>query len=470
MKVPLSVSVLVSSMLVIGCAQHSVSKPLSPASIIRLTEDGLHLESRRLQVSAKLSGYTLPELVRFALDHSPEIKAARAQYTAAAEQITQATALPDPRVSFRYFVEEVETRVGPQEYAVGLTQSLPWIGKLKHQGEVAQLGAQAARARIGVVQNALIADVAAAWYELYYLGRAATIVRSNRELMVHLERVARTRYGTASAAHADVIRAQVELGKIENELASLEDRKIPLLARLNAALNRPSNAYIEIPEAAFVDAINLDDQELLNKVVGGNPELQVKQLEITMAKASRDRAQQSFYPDFAVGIDYIATGDARLPNQAASGKDPLSASLSFTLPVAQGKYRAGVRAAQAGIDAEYAQRDRLLNRLESSAVTALFRLRDAKRQVELYGTTLLPKARESLIATQRAYSSGASGFADLMDAERMLLVFELAEARATTDFNLARIELEELTGESLIRETAKIRDTRVSPEPREIGE
>ena len=71
----------------------------------------------------------------------------------------------------------------------------------------------------------------------------------------------------------------------------------------------------------------------------------------------------------------------------------------------------------------------------------------------MYQTTLLPKANESLAATQQAYSAGSSTFADLIDAQRVLLVFELAEARAIADHNQARITLEELIGESLAAES-----------------
>ena len=155
-------------------------------------------------------------------------------------------------------------------------------------------------------------------------------------------------------------------------------------------------------------------------------------------------------PDFSFGIDYIATDEARAPNVAGSGNDPLSAAFTMTLPIQRGKYRAGVQAADARIAGEIARRDHQVNSLEAETVNALFRLRDAERQIELYRTTLLPKANESLVATQRAYSTGGSTFADLIDAQRVLLVFELAEVRAITDHNLARTTLEELMGEPLI--------------------
>ena len=395
----------------------------------------------------------LPGWVAYALDHNPEITAAIAQYEMATAQVSQVTALPEPKLSYRYFLEEVETRVGPQKFAVGISQPLPWLSKFRLQGEVATQKASAAAARVSTVQNRIISDVARAWYELFYFDRALEIMHGNRDLVVHLERVARTRYGSGATGHPDVIRAQVELGKIENDLASLSDREAPLLARLNAALNRPGHAPIARPKQASIERLSHPDDEIVRRVVINNPELRAIELDLAAAATSKERAKKDFLPDFSFGIDYIATGSARSANVVGSGDDPISAAFTMTLPIHRGKYGAGVRAAEAKIVSEKARRDQRLNRLHAETIDALFRLRDAERQIDLYQNTLLPKANESLVATQRAYSAGGSTFADLIDAQRVLLVFELAEVRAIADHNLARTSLEELMGAPLLAGT-----------------
>jgi outer membrane protein TolC len=221
------------------------------------------------------------------------------------------------------------------------------------------------------------------------------------------------------------------------------------LARFNATLNRPGNAPIEFPKAAPVVRIELADAQLIGWVASNNPELQALSFDIAAATAAKEHASKAFYPDFSVGIDYIATDKARVPDVAGSGDDPVAAAFTMTLPIRHGSYRAGVREAQARITGARARRDQRLNSLEAETVNTLFRLRDAQRQIDLYQTTLVPKANESLAATQRAYSTGSAAFADLIDAQRTLLVFELAEVRAITDHNLARTRLEALVGQPL---------------------
>jgi outer membrane protein TolC len=182
-------------------------------------------------VNDPVTADTLEAWVAYALAHNAEVTAAFAQYRTAQAQVPQVTALPDPRISYRFFFEQVETRVGPQKFAVGISQPLPWLSKLRLQGAAASQRASAAAARISSVQNRIISEVADAWYELYYFDHGLEIMRGNRDLAVHLERLARTRYGSGAAGHPDVIRAQIELARIEKDLASFTDRASLLLDR-----------------------------------------------------------------------------------------------------------------------------------------------------------------------------------------------------------------------------------------------
>ena len=396
----------------------------------------------------------LRSLVDYALANNPEVNVARERHIGALARVPQAMALPEPKLTYRYFVNEVETRVGPQEHGIGLSQTLPWFGKRGLQGDAATETARAAQEGIASIQNTVIAEVAAAYYELFYLGQSIEIIRGNRDLVLHLERVARARYGAGAATHADVIRAQVELGIIENRLGSLKDRRAPLFARLNALLNRPTTEIFDLPSILIFEPVLYTDDELLAKVSLHNPDLRATSFEIEAAHRQRERANKNYLPDITLGLDYIATGDARMPGVQDSGDDALSATIGFTLPIWRSKYDAGVKEADAILRQQQFKRDQQLNTFHAETVTALFKLRDAQRQIDLYEKALLPKANESLVATQRAYSTGAAPFADTIDAQRMLLNFELSFARAITDHHQARIVLEKLTGQSLTNQSA----------------
>jgi outer membrane protein TolC len=390
--------------------------------------------------------------VRYALLNNPGVEAAYQGYIAARERMPQVTALPDPRFSYRYYIQEVETRVGPQEQAFGLSQTIPWFGKLALQGEAASSAAEAARERFEAKKDTLVAEVIDAYLEYYHLGRAITVVRGNRDLILQLEQVARTRYGAGAAGHPDVMRAQVELGQLENQLASLEDRKGPFIARLNAALNRPQSMPIPFPAEVAIEPLVVKDEQVLEWIAGSNPELLALQHEMESAGAAAARAQKDYYPDITFGVDYIVTGDARMSGVSGSGDDAIMAGVSFSLPLAREKYSGAVREAEALRMSATLRREDLLNKYQAEAATALFRLRDAERQIALYRDTLLPKASESLASTQSAYSTGGASFTDLVDAQRVLLSFELSYERSRANHGQWRALIERLVGHVLAAE------------------
>ncbi len=391
----------------------------------------------------------LGDYLTYAALHSPGLEAAYQRWQAARERVPQAEALPDPRLSYRYYIEEVETRVGPQQQAVGLSQSFPWFGKLRLRGEVASEEAEAARQRFEAARLKLAHEVTAAYADYHYLGRALGVVERTRELMRQLEQVARTRYRSAAVSHAEVIRAQVELGKLEDRLRELEALRPAAVARLNAAIGRPAGEPLPWPEGVPQAAPAADEAQLLSLLREANPELAAMAHLIAREERAVKLAGRDFYPDFTFGLDYIDTGPARMGSPSDSGKDPVIAMVSINLPIWRGKYRAAEREARARRRAAALALQDRQNALGAAARMALFEYRDAERKIDLYRDTLVPKARQSLRATETAFRGGAASFFDLVDAERALLEFELAYERALADRVRRLAELEMLVGRSL---------------------
>ena len=170
---------------------------------------------------------TLPDYLRFASLNNSELKAKFEQWKAALEQVPQAKALDDPKFTYSYFIEEVETRVGPQKNKFGIMQVFPWFGKIEAKTGIATAKAKAARQKYETTKLKLFWQVKDAFYEFTYLATAIDTAKENLELLQHFEEIARTKYRAAAATHPDIIRAQVELAKIEDVLKSLEQLREP---------------------------------------------------------------------------------------------------------------------------------------------------------------------------------------------------------------------------------------------------
>jgi len=398
-------------------------------------------------LSAEISAESsLDDYLRYAALNNAGLEAAFNGWKAALERIPQVNSLPDPRFNYTYFVEEVETRVGPQRQKFGIMQMFPWFGKLRLRGNAAGEAAAAAQQEYEKTKLALFYRVRAAYHEYWYLAQAIAVTKEHTRLVANMEGVARTRFKAGAAPNSAVIQAQVELGKLDDRLRSLETLREPIVARLNAALNRPTRLPLPWPRSLPESAASFTDEQAMQWLSESNPEL--RRLEHLVAKEETgiSLAAKDYYPDISLGVDYVETGDALNPDTADSGKDPVMAMVSINLPIWHGKYRAAEREARLRKTAAESSREDTGRRLEADLKLALYQFRDAERKLDLYGDTLVPKAEQSLAVAQQGFEAGSTDFIALIDAERLLLEFRLAERRAEADRGRRLAEIEMLTG------------------------
>lgn len=393
---------------------------------------------------------TLADYLLYAGLNNPGLEAAFQRFRAAAERLPQARALPDPRLSFGVFLEEVETAAGPQKAKVGLSQTFPWFGRLQDQEDAAARNANAAWRRYQAEKLDLFERVTTALYELRYLRRAVQITEENLYLLRQFEQVALARFRVAAADHPDIIRIQVEVGTLEDRLAQLNQLRAPYTGRLNAALNRPVVAELpwpgELPGEFYEGAAD----ELLSLVRDRNPRLLALAEEVERERELTEVARKQGLPDLTVGLDYTFVSDAAPnPGFSESGDDPVLLSFSINLPLDRGKYSAAVREAIARRLSTAHERAEESNRLGAELRQTLFEHVDAERRAELYANTLIPKATESMQASLAGFRTGDSDFLDVIDTERTLLEFQLALERAIADRAVSLARLQRLTNTNL---------------------
>lgn len=433
--------------LLAGCATQDYGRPFSAyaRSAYRADSPG-HSQAPAEPVElAEDSG--LNAYLAYAAQNNPGLEAAFNRWKAAMERVPQVKALPDPRFSYRYYVSEIETRVGAMRQGFGLSQTFPWLGKLELRGNVAAEAAKAKGQRFEAVRLKLFYEVKDAYCEYYYLRRSIAVVRENLRLVQHMEQVARTRYKAAATSHPDVIRAQVELGKLEDRLKSLQDLRQPIMAKLNAALNRPAGAELPWPTAIPQEQVSFSDEQMLTWLTESSPELKAMDAEIAAARHRTELARKEYFPNVTVGVDYTDIADSTGGRQPGDdGKDAVAVMASINLPIWYDKLAAGVREARHRQRAASLARHQRANDLASTLKLVLYRFRDAERKVNLYRDTLIPKATEAVRTSESAFRAGKASFTDLIDAQRLLLEFGLAAERALADRAQRLAESEMLVG------------------------
>ena len=389
---------------------------------------------------------TKDDFVRLAEERSPRLRFAKEAWEAEIGALDADGSFPDPRLTYGWYAEPVETRVGPQKHRISVVQRIPWFGKLGLRRRSAEEAAAATESWLETERFEVRRDASHAWYDLYLWNRTVDITGNHLELLVQLESVVRGEYRTGGASHADLVRVQMELGLLEDRLQSLRDRGVAHRARANELLDRPASTDVPAPESLPRVPDAPDAEDVRTVVRSTAPRLRVQDHELARARVDRDLARRQQWPDWAFGVDWIITGEAMDPATPGSGKDAVLVNVALELPLFRGKHAAPVREREQRLAAARSERSREERSLLTSLETILFEWRDADRRADLYETALIPKAQESLETRLAAYRSGAGGFQELIEAQRTKLEFELALEEARTDRARSAADLERITG------------------------
>ena len=389
---------------------------------------------------------SLSKYQELALARNHRVNAARESWKASLEGVQTARSLPDPVLTYGVFLQEVETRVGPQKHRLGITQSFPWFGTLNQRGLLALAGADMTRQQYVQVIQTTLREVAVAFARYYYLGAALQINTDNMELLKGWERILRARYTTGKVNYSDLIKVQVELTQLDDRIKTLQQQRAPRSARLIALLDLPSSTILAWPEDLPTVQPLLPAETLEEQLLRLSPELGAMDAKVERTDRKIDLARRAGYPDFTVGVDWIQTDTRDVAGLEDNGKDPLVARVGIRIPLWRGKVSAGTRQAQAqNRAASEAKADRA-RQLEAELKDLIFRYRDAERKVALYKDSLIPKGNQSLEAAFAAFEAGHSDFLNVLDTERTLLEFGLSLHGARADLLEARAGIDALTG------------------------
>lgn len=447
----------IASACLIGCSAGPVESPRStPASSSAHQLPNPDIEDAPAAAPPVLDGTaTERDYIVYAALNKPQLKALFHEWKAALARLPQARTLPEPRFTYGYFIEEVETRVGPQQHRLSIAQTFPWIGTLTLREDAASADARLAYHRFEEARLAVVQRVRQALASLALLDHQVALTRDSTVLLAQFERIVRSRYKVGAADHPDLIRVQVELARLNDRLETLVERRPAVVATLNAALGRePTSPIGDVPSSA-VESLEGSYDTLAAALLETNPALAAVRAAQNGAQVRTDLADLAAAPDVTLGLSYTVTGDAMDPDLPGSGDDPILVSIGVTLPIWADKYDAIKAEARHRRIALSHRRADTEQELLAALRDALFTHQDAARKVDLYQAALIPKARQSLEAALVAYQADQASALDLIDTQQTLLELELAVRTAQADLTRSHARIESLVGSPLVEEASE---------------
>jgi outer membrane protein, heavy metal efflux system len=389
---------------------------------------------------------TLSQLLGEAAANNPQISAADHGARAARQMVAQITTLPDPKFTYQQF------SVGsPKPFAgytnsnfsyigVGASQELPYWGKLRLRGHVAERDANTKQAEVEVTKTAIADAIKADYLQLAYLQQTLGILRQNETVIDQLIQDATAHYKVGEGMQQDVLQAQVNRTKVVREITMHHQEMGQIQAHLKGLLNRDQTSPDIVTEDLIESPLKRTSDELLALVRGNNPEVQVDASAIRKQDAQLASAKREGKPDFDVGYMYqntdrkyrdyyMFTFDIRFPR-----KERVNAEIAES--------QEQLIQSQKTLDAHLQQQ---LAEVQQGYVKAT----SDEELLKEYREGLIPQSDAAYRATLSAYAANREQFIHVLSYFTDLLNLKLEYAQTLMDHETALAHLESLTGATL---------------------
>ncbi|OGS17158.1 MAG: hypothetical protein A2219_04000 [Elusimicrobia bacterium RIFOXYA2_FULL_50_26] len=381
---------------------------------------------------------SLDSLVSVARENNYEIIAARERWNAARAKAAQERVWDNPRLILEYWsIPEGGLDFGAApEKMYGISQMIPFPGKLRIKGRAAGSQAEAMKWEYRYIELKVTAGLKTAYAMYYYLHKSIETYRQSAEIMNSFSAVAQSRYIAGQAAQGDVIRSQVEAEKMSNMVITLEQEKEAVEAELRRLTGNGSGSKPGYPaeNPVRIVAMNWDK---IKAAVKASPEIQKAGANEGMAMWNHKSALMEYLPDFDVSLRR-KTMDGQW-----AGSDVMVAA---AVPLWFWRQSSGVKNMAAELRAARAEKKDMELMAEAKAREYFTKADTARRLVELYESGVIPKSEQALAVAQAAFVVGRSGYLEVLDTVRAYIDAGLERHGYVADYIKNTAMLEWLTG------------------------
>ncbi len=357
---------------------------------------------------------TLVEAERLATAGEPGVAALLARSDAAGEQAIAAEQLPDPtlRIGVNNFPISSGgfSTEGMTQAQLGFRQAFPRSRARELAGDAKRAQGAAFRQRAEARHRNVVYEVRRAWLEVYYTHQAWLLVNESRPFFDDLVTITRSMYGVGRKSQHDVLRAELELSRLDDRLIEIGRQRAEAQATLSRWLGNDAWRPLAETMPAWSKA---PDIESLRTALSSHPAVAAAGASVSASEAAVGKAEEDKRPGWALDVGY-GYRDGFLPN-GEPRSDFVTVGVTVDLPFF-GENRQDRRLAAALSERSAARESKaeLEARLSSELDAAHARWSELSRRLALYEQRILDQSRGQAQAALLAYQSDAGDFADVM--------------------------------------------------------
>lgn len=365
--------------------------------------------------------------IKLAIHADPWFDSSFQRQSALEDEGVSSASLPDPRISLKannFPVDSFDINQEPMtQIAIGISQKFPRGETLALSNRQKQeLAAQEPMLRTNRTANALEA-VTTTWLEIFKAQESIRLIEQDRELFEQLVDATRASYSSAlgRARQQDVIRAQLELTRLEDRLTNLKQQKESAQERLSEWIGSKARQPVsqELPRLdAGVKTLNgyaeAGSEMRRYEYVSQHPKLKAFDQRITALRTSVELAGEKYKPEWSLSAQYGYRADDDLGRDRS---DLFSVGVTFDLPIfTTNRQDRDVKAALSKRKALESEKELAVRQMAAALQSAAVRLKRLKQRQALYDEQLLPQMAEQSEASLTAYDNDDGDFAEAVRA------------------------------------------------------
>ncbi len=389
--------------------------------------------------------------VEAAFANNPSLDAMRERIRMKENAAIKAGALDDPKL--RVGVNSVPVRSpGFREEdmttkEIGISQMFPWPGMRKTRTDMVLREKEETEFVLEEMRSMLRSEIKMTYAELASVRKQIEAVRRSEDVLKDIAGVTQEIYAVGKGSQPDVLRGQVEVGRMREMRINLESREQVLSVRLNTLAALPPDRPIPPLEDLQEIEVPRGRKELAEIYEAERPARKAAQARVHKSDSSIRMANLSGKPEFEVSASYMQR-DA-MPD-GTKRPDMFSSMVLFTLPVWKAaKLDPAVREMSA--EREMARRD--LDALDLEAANAigggLASIESRSSVAALIRTTIVPHSETAFETTLESYRVGKVDFPMLMDSIMNLLSLRKEYEEMVGDMHMQKAKLEAAVGREL---------------------
>ena len=395
---------------------------------------------------------TLDSLIKQAIIVSPKLKMLQSKYSAAESNVNVNSNLPDPMLTLGLMNLPTNTFSFTQEpmtgKIVGLSQAIPFPGKLSSIANVSEKDAEIVKQEVNDSRNEIIKNVSQNYYELIFVRKALDVANENLKLLNEIAKVVRTNYSVAKASQQNLFKVELEITNLNDKIVELKNKENSIIAMINAQLLRSQDVPISTGNLPAIQYQKFSQEQLDSLAKQNRPFLTGIQLARQKAELQEKLAKYDYLPNFNVSVQYSQR------DRIAKTNTPLADFASFMVGISLplnygGKVSSKVEQTEAMQYMYDEQYNLSLQMLNSNFGTAISKLNSLQDRIKLVEQAQLPQAQQTYSAALSSYQVGQIDFINVIDAQNKLYQVETNLYRLKTDYLKEIEELKFLTGTSL---------------------